>query len=167
MTVMTYRVSVISLAIASLFVSPMCAQKASSGSAYHSSASNVYQQEDGFIDVNGLLLYYLALGRGEPLLILHGGPGASHDYFFPYLLPLALHNRLILIDERGSGRSQKLQEPSGYTIENMVEDVEGVRRALNLGKIRLLGHSYGGALAQAYALKYQQNLPAPGQVPGR
>lgn len=121
-------------------------------------AANVYPQEEGFVEVNGLMLYYLALGRGTPLLILHGGPGASHDYFLPYLLPLARHHRVIFIDERGSGRSQKLEDTSGYTIENMVEDVEGVRRALNLGKISLLGHSYGGALAQAYALKYQRNL---------
>jgi proline iminopeptidase len=121
-------------------------------------AAKVYVQEEGFVEANGMMIYYMALGRGEPLLILHGGPGASHDYFLPYLLPLARHNRLILIDERGSGRSQKLEDPAGYTIENMVEDVEGVRQALSLGKVNLLGHSYGGALAQAYALKYQQNL---------
>ncbi len=135
-----------------LFAQPKAADRASAVTA------GVYPQQDGFVDANGLLLYYLAVGRGQPLLILHGGPGASHDYFLPYLLPLARHQRLIFIDERGSGRSQKLQDPSGYTIENMVEDVEGVRRALNLGKISLLGHSYGGALAQAYALKYQKNL---------
>jgi proline iminopeptidase len=121
-------------------------------------ALNVYIQQEGFIDANGLMIYYKTLGKGEPLLILHGGPGASHDYFLPYLLPLARHNRLIFIDERGSGRSQKLEDPAAYTIENMVEDVEAVRQALGLGKINLLGHSYGGALAQAYALKYQQNL---------
>ena len=104
------------------------------------------------------MIYYMSTGRGQPLMILHGGPGASHDYFLPYLLPLARYNRVIFIDERGSGRSQKLENPSGYTIENMVEDVEAVRQALGLGKISLLGHSYGGALAQAYALKYQRNL---------
>jgi proline iminopeptidase len=121
-------------------------------------SANVYPQQEGFVDANGVMLYYMILGRGEPLVIMHGGPGASHDYFLPYLLPLARHNRLIFIDERGSGRSQKLENPQGYTIENMVEDLEAVRKALNLGKINLLGHSYGGALVQAYALKYQQNL---------
>jgi proline iminopeptidase len=127
--------------------------------AVHSaSASNVYLMQEGFVDVNGVMIYYKMLGRGTPLIIVHGGPGASHDYFLPYLLPLARHNKLVFIDERGSGRSQKLEDPSGYTVENMVEDVETVRRALGLGKISLLGHSYGGALAQAYALKYQSNL---------
>jgi proline iminopeptidase len=117
-----------------------------------------YPIQEGFIDSRGVLIYYMTVGRGAPLVIVHGGPGASHDYFLPYLLPLARHNRLIFIDERGSGRSQKLDDPSGYTVENMVEDVEAVRQGLVLGKISLLGHSYGGVLAQAYALKYQNNL---------
>src|SRR6266852_2501620 len=121
-------------------------------------ASNVYPLQEGFVDANGVMIYYKILGRGEPLMIVHGGPGASHDYFLPYLLPLARHNKVVFIDERGSGRSQKLEDPAGYTIENMAEDVESVRQALGLGKINLLGHSYGGALAQAYALKYQRNL---------
>ncbi len=121
-------------------------------------SSSVYPLQDGFVDANGVMIYYVTVGRGEPLVIVHGGPGASHDYFLPYLLPLARHNRLIFIDERGSGRSEKLEDPAGYTVENMVEDVEAVRQALALGKISLLGHSYGGALAQAYALKYQKNL---------
>ena len=121
-------------------------------------SANVYAQQEGFVDANGVMLYYLILGRGEPLVVMHGGPGASHEYFMPYLLPLARHNRVVFIDERGSGRSQKTANPAGYTIENMVEDLEAARIALNLGKINLLGHSYGGALVQAYALKYQQNL---------
>jgi len=110
------------------------------------------------VDAHGVMIYYTELGHGAPLVIVHGGPGASHDYFLPYLLPLARHNRLVFIDERGSGRSQKLSDPSGYTVENMVEDVEDVRQALKLGRISLLGHSFGGVLAEAYALKYQRNL---------
>jgi proline iminopeptidase len=117
-----------------------------------------YPMGEGFIDAHGVLIYYMTVGRGAPLMIVHGGPGASHDYFLPYLLPLARHNRLIFIDERGSGKSQILQDPKGYTVENMVEDVEAVRQSLAPGKMSLLGHSYGGVLAQAYALKYQSNL---------
>ncbi len=120
--------------------------------------ANVYKQEEGFVDANGVLIYYMIVGRGTPLMIVHGGPGASHDYLLPYLLPLARSNRLVFIDERGSGRSEKLQDSTQYTVENMVEDVEAVRQALGLGKIALMGHSFGGVLAQAYALKYQQNL---------
>jgi proline iminopeptidase len=134
------------------------AQAGKPGASHSASASNVYPVQEGFVDANGVMIYYKTLGRGAPLMVVHGGPGASHDYFLPYLLPLARHNKVIFIDERGSGRSQKLEDPAGYTVENMVEDVETVRQALGLGKISLLGHSYGGALAQAYALKYQANL---------
>jgi proline iminopeptidase len=117
-----------------------------------------YSIQEGFVDAHGVMIYYMAVGQGAPLLIAHGGPGASHDYFLPYLLPLARRHRLIFIDERGSGKSEKLEDPAGYTVENMVEDTEAVRQALNLGRCSLLGHSYGGVLAQAYALKYQANL---------
>ena len=120
--------------------------------------ANLYPMQEGFVDSHGVLIYYKSVGHGEPLMIVHGGPGASHDYFLPYLLPLMPTSRLIFIDERGSGRSSKLEDTKQYTIGNMVEDIETVRVALNLGKVSLLGHSYGGALTQAYALKYQQNL---------
>src|SRR5690242_14701863 len=87
---------------------------------------NVFPQQDGFADANGVKIYYEMLGYGEPLMLVPGGPGASHDYSLPYLLPLARRHKLIFIDERGSGRSQKLAEPAGYTIQNMVEDLESV-----------------------------------------
>ena len=73
-------------------------------------------------------------------------------------MPLARSHRLVFIDERGSGRSQTLEDASRYTVEAMVDDVEAVRQALGLGTISLLGHSFGGVLAQAYAFKYQQHL---------
>lgn len=126
--------------------------------AISQTAANLYKMEEGFVDANGVMIYYKTIGNGDALVCLHGGPGASHDYLLPYLLPLARTNKLVFIDERGSGRSSGLEDASLYTVENMVEDVEAVRAALNLGKINLLGHSYGGVLAEAYALKYQQNL---------
>ncbi len=129
--------------------------KAASPSA---ASSNVYRIEEGYVDARGVLIYYQTIGYGAPLMIVHGGPGVSHDYLMPYLLPLARNNQLIFIDERGSGRSEKLEDTAQYTVENMVEDVENVRQALHLGKISLMGHSFGGVLVQAYAFKYQQNL---------
>jgi proline iminopeptidase len=126
--------------------------------AQASQPSNLFPAQEGFVDSHGALIYYQAFGHGTPLLIVHGGPGASHDYFLPYLLPLMRTTRLIFIDERGSGKSSKLSDPKEYTVANMVEDVETVRQTLGLGKISLLGHSYGGVLAEAYALKYQKNL---------
>jgi proline iminopeptidase len=126
--------------------------------AQTSAPSNLYPMQEGFVDSHGALIYYKSVGHGAPLMIVHGGPGATHDYLLPYLLPLMRTSRLIFIDERGSGRSSRLEDTKQYTISSMVEDIETVRQTLGLGKISLLGHSYGGALAQAYALKYQKNL---------
>jgi proline iminopeptidase len=147
----------IAISLCLLFCLSLAAQTKTPKPAAAASA-NVYPMQEGFVDAHGVLVYYMTVGRGAPLMIVHGGPGASHDYFLPYLLPLARTNKLIFIDERGSGKSEKLEDASKYTVENMVEDVEDVRKALGLGKISLLGHSYGGVLAQAYALKYQSNL---------
>jgi proline iminopeptidase len=131
---------------------------ATTGCTRENTPANVYAVQEGFVDAHGVLIYYTSLGTGKPLVIVHGGPGASHDYFLPYLLPLARSHRIVFIDERGSGKSEKLEDPSLYTVESMVEDVEAVRTSLGLGTIDLLGHSYGGVLAQAYALKYQEHL---------
>jgi proline iminopeptidase len=119
---------------------------------------DTFPVHEAFVDAGGVLVYTKTLGQGPPLVIVHGGPGASHDYFLPYLLPLSRHHRLVFLDERGSGRSEQLEDPKRYTVEAMAEDVEAVRRALDLGPIDLLGHSFGGVVAQAYALKYQENL---------
>ena len=137
-----------------LFLAAACA----CGCFAQGAALNLYPVQEGFVDSHGALIYYEAVGRGTPLVIVHGGPGASHDYFLPYLLPLMRSNKLVFIDERGSGKSSKFEDPKQYTIANMVEDIEAVRQALGLGRISLLGHSFGGALVEAYALKYQKNL---------
>jgi proline iminopeptidase len=120
--------------------------------------SSVYPVQQGYVDAHGVLIYYTEFGQGQPLVVVHGGPGADHTYFLPWLLPLARTHKLVFIDERGSGQSERLQDATQYTVDNMADDVEAVRVALNLGKIDLLGHSYGGVLAQDYALRYQQNL---------
>src|SRR5215813_1393002 len=142
------------LSLVALLALPVQAQPAAKKAA----GPAVFPMQEGFVDANGVLIYYKSLGSGSPLLVVHGGPGASHDYFLPYLLPLARTHRVVFIDERGSGRSQKLEDAKVYTVENMADDVEAVRRALGLGKVALLGHSYGGVLAQAYAFKYPASL---------
>src|ERR1700728_3370391 len=105
---------------------------------------------EGFVDGSGVRIYYKTLGRGVPLLLLHGGPGADHTDFLPALKPLARHCQLVLIDERGSGRSERLSDPRGYTLDNMVKDIERVRKHFKLPHLVVLGHSFGGILAQAY-----------------
>ena len=121
-------------------------------------APSVMPIDEALVDNGGVILYVKTVGRGPPLVVVHGGPGASHDYLLPSLYRLASSYRLVFIDERGSGRSPRLEDPKQYTVEKMADDVEAVRMALQLGKIALLGHSYGGVVVQAYAFKYQANL---------
>lgn len=115
--------------------------------------------EGAYVSVRGFKIYYKTFGDGaDVLLCLHGGPGGLHDY----LLPLGKlgDNRIkvVLYDQLGCGESEKPKDLSLFTIDNGVEEVEGIRQALGLGKVNLLGSSYGGALALQYALKYKHNL---------
>jgi proline iminopeptidase len=115
---------------------------------------------EGFLTVGGFRIFYRS--EGEPtrgtVLGLHGGPGGCYDYLTPLFDLAKAGYRVVLYDQSGGGKSQRLKDPALYTIERYVEEVEGVRKALKLGKVHLYGHSWGGMLAQAYALKYQANL---------
>lgn len=110
-----------------------------------------------FVVVNGAKLWYESEGKGEPFLLIAGGPGSSH-YFEPFFSVLAASNRLIYFDAFGRGKSERAKSAKEYTFERDVEDIEGLRKALGLGKINLLGHSYGGMVAQGYALKYPNSV---------
>lgn len=95
------------------------------------------------------------------LLLLNGGPGATHEYFEcfeNFLLPEAVE--LIYYDQLGCGLSDNPKDTTMWDLGRFVEEVEQVRKALNLNKdnFYLLGHSWGGILAMQYALKYQDNL---------
>ncbi|HTU34778.1 MAG TPA: hypothetical protein VMF66_13340 [Candidatus Acidoferrum sp.] len=74
-------------------------------------STSVYPTQQGFVDAHGVMIYYTIVGRGAPLMIAHGGPGADHTYFLPYLLPLARRNKLVFIDERGSGSRKSSRMP--------------------------------------------------------
>lgn len=95
------------------------------------------------------------------VLLLNGGPGATHEYFecFDSFLP-AEGIEYIYYDQLGCGNSDNPNDISMWDLPRYVEEVEQVRKALGLGKdnFYLLGHSWGGILAMQYALKYQQNL---------
>lgn len=95
------------------------------------------------------------------LLLLNGGPGATHEYFecMESFLP-AEGIELIYYDQLGTGNSDNPKDTAMWDLPRYVEEVEQVRQALNLDKdnFYLLGHSWGGILALEYALKYQQNL---------
>ncbi len=95
------------------------------------------------------------------VLLLNGGPGATHEYFecMESFLPKE-GIEFIYYDQLGCGRSDDPKDTAMWSLPRYVEEVEQVRQALNLDKTNffLLGHSWGGILAAEYAFKYQQNL---------
>lgn len=114
--------------------------------------------EEGRKNVNGAELYYKVMGDGEPIVILHGGPAFEHTYLLPQMGKLAQRFKLIFYDQRATGGSIASTDSSSITLENFVEDLEGIRKAFDLDKMNLLGHSWGGMLAMFYGIKYPQNV---------
>lgn len=91
------------------------------------------------------------------IFMLHGGPGGDHLRFKQHSLELQDVAQLVFIDHRGCGRSKKTKRKD-YTLENNIEDIEALRKYLGLNKICILGTSYGGIVAQGYAIRYPKNL---------
>ena len=87
------------------------------------------------------------------LFLLHGGPGGDHLRFKQHSLAIENDAQLVFIDHRGCGRSKKTKQ-ADYTLDNNIEDLEALRKHLGLERISILGTSYGGIVAQGYALRY-------------
>lgn len=97
-----------------------------------------------------------SLGSGPVLLAVHGGPGFDHTLFRPFLDPLAQRARLVYVDLRGSGGSEHRGALAEIDHARWRDDLELVRQALGVEAWFVLGHSYGGFLAQEYALRYPE-----------
>lgn len=117
--------------------------------------------QSGAIAVKGALLRYEIVGDGQPIVVLHGGPGISYRYLAPELETLlADKRRIVFYDQRGSAESTGADDPSLLNIHAFVEDLECVFTALELERAVLLGHSFGGLLAMHYATEYPQRVTA-------
>ncbi|MCW3063052.1 MAG: hypothetical protein JWN32_224 [Solirubrobacterales bacterium] len=103
------------------------------------------------IDIGDTALHVVERGEGPPVIVLHGGPGLDHHEFADYLDPLADGYRLLLVDQRGQGRSGPSAE-STWTLEQMAADVGALGRALGLGRHAVLGHSFGAFVALQHAV---------------
>ncbi|MEP7293551.1 MAG: proline iminopeptidase-family hydrolase [Chloroflexota bacterium] len=123
---------------------------------------------EGTIPFKGYQTWYRIAGDGEapgklpgklPLLALHGGPGASHDYLESLDAIAETGRRVIYYDQLGCGRSSiPEKKPELWTVELYVEEVDAVRQALGLERIHLIGQSWGGMLAMEYMLTQPQGI---------
>ena len=124
--------------------------------------------KEGYTSVLGFSLFYRQYGRPDKgeILCLHGGPGATHDYLLS-MADLSRHGyRVTFYDQLGCGRSQVPKNTSLFVPERYVEEVEAFRTVMKLGKPHVIGSSWGGMLAIAYALKYQRNMKSLTSVGG-
>src|SRR2546430_1930659 len=100
-------------------------------------------------------------GAGPPVVVLHGGPGAHHDYLLPQYDRLARGRTLLYYDQRGGGRSPVPREtPVGW--REHVADLETLRERWAIDTLALLGYSWGGLLAVLYALEHPGRVARPG-----
>lgn len=108
---------------------------------------------EGYIPVPGGRVWYKVVGSSDrvPLLTVHGGPGAGHDYLEP-LEGLAADRPVIFYDQLGCGKSDQPKDRRLWRMERFVEEVNILREALGLASVHLLGHSWGGWLAIEYLL---------------
>jgi proline iminopeptidase len=106
------------------------------------------------VPVGGASLYARDIGRGRPLIVLHGGPDFDHAYLLPELDELADTYRLIYYDQRGRGQSADNVRPDDVTLASDLDDLDNVRRHFRLDAPVLLGHSWGTVLALEFALRH-------------
>ena len=120
-------------------------------------------RRDGFTSTTPVPLYWAEYGDPDapPLLMLHGGPGASHDYLLPQMLELARDHRLLCYDQRGGGRSRHDDDRTSITWQDQVADVGRVATELAADPLDLVGYSWGGLLALLYAVEATAHRAAP------
>jgi proline iminopeptidase len=107
------------------------------------------------VDGHEVVTYSYGDANPEVLFLLNGGPGLPCDYLRDPMLRMVREGyRVVTYDQLGCGKSDRPTDPSLWTIERYVEEVEAVRKALGLGRVHLLGHSWGGWLGIEYALTY-------------
>jgi proline iminopeptidase len=98
-------------------------------------------------------LYVREIGRGEPIIVLHGGPDFDHEYLLPDMDLLADSFRLVYYDQRGRGRSFSGGPADEVDLEGEIDDLDAVRASFGLERVTLLGHSWGALLAMEYATR--------------
>ena len=117
----------------------------------------------GFTTSTPVPLYWAEYGdpAAPPLLLLHGGPGASHDYLLPQMLALAEDHRLVTYDQRGGGRSRHDDDRAVIGWRDQAGDIALVARELAVEPLIVVGYSWGGLLAMLYAIEAAAGRLAP------
>jgi proline iminopeptidase len=123
-------------------------------------ASAQQRARQGLLSLDDARLFYEVVGEGDPIIVVHGGPGLDHAYLQPGLDVLATRHTLVYYDQRGAGRSVAALDASGIRFDAFVDDIEALRQALGFERVTVLAHSFGALLGLEYAARYPENLRA-------
>jgi len=126
-------------------------------------SSQTYAQEHGeTFQAAGAKIYYVVFGggTGTPLFVANGGPGFDHRYLLvsDAWEKLGQHRKIVMWDQRGTGKSGPLKPRETCTLADQINDLDALRAHLGYEKIDLLGHSWGGFLAMAYASRFPEHI---------
>lgn len=118
--------------------------------------------QHGFVASDGINIYYQTFGEGNPIFIINGGPGFNSEGFAAMVKEIAnLGYRTIIYDQRGTGKSKlEILDSTTITMDLMVKDIEAVREKLGYKEWVVLGHSFGGMMANYYASKHPERVKA-------
>lgn len=121
--------------------------------------AHLWNQTEGVVQGDGVVIHYRSFGEGRPILIINGGPGMNSNGFEMPAKKLSEHYRTIIYDQRGTGGSKmdKVQS-STITLDLMIADIEQLRKSLRIEHWIVLGHSFGGMLASYYATVHPERI---------
>jgi proline iminopeptidase len=114
--------------------------------------------KEEFIETNGQKFFCRIMGKGDPIVVIHGGAGLSQAYLLPQMERLKEHNLVIFYDQRNCGRSVGTFNEQFITVDTFVSDLDAIRKAFGYKKITILGHSFGGFLAVRYAIAHPEAI---------
>jgi proline iminopeptidase len=121
-------------------------------------AATAYPCEEVFVKTDNAQLYCRVIGKGEPLIVIHGGPGLSMDYLLPGLEQLAKDHLIIFYDQRGNGQSTGEINKETMNLSTFIDDLHTLQSHFKVQKTGLIGHSWGAYLAMSYAAKYPDQV---------
>lgn len=115
------------------------------------------QTKEGPTELNGTQLFVKTTGQGEPIIVVHGGPGMNHTYFLPHLNKLSKKFQVTYYDQRASGQSAT-PDPSTISLQTFAEDIDAIRKHIGQDQIYLLAHSWGALPAIQYGLAFPDKV---------
>lgn len=123
-------------------------------------SATAQRARQGLLSLDDARIFYEVVGEGEPIIVVHGGPGLDHAYLQPGLDALATRNTLVYYDQRGTGRSVAALDPVAINLDTFVSDIDALRMALGYERVVVLAHSFGVLIALEYAARNPERVRA-------